>query len=272
MSSALIIVTEEEVANPNTIIQLKNEFAQYDVHQQLLERIEENAVQLPSGKYSRIHLSSGSLSGEVADRLYLALKEDGELSGISAPQNKPLLLIAGFTSAGNGRWTKKGLSGVEAAPLNRIKSASSTRNSSVPLFKRAPATEPITPPGNDEEEEGDIINEDDLIDDKYSTAAFSIPARCDPGPGKKRRRACKDCTCGLKEAEEAEVNSKRNDLVQLNNDELAEIDFTVPGKAVGGCGSCALGDAFRCDGCPYLGLPPFKPGEIVSIDQFGDDL
>ena len=94
-----------------------------------------------------------------------------------------------------------------------------------------------------------------------------LAPECRPKTGK-RRRACKDCTCGLAQRIEAEDQAKRSKadhiLAKIKSDELAEVDFTVQGK-VGSCGNCALGDAFRCDGCPYIGLPAFKPGEEVRL-------
>ena len=147
---------------------------------------------------------------------------------------------------------------------------------------------------SDDDLDKDIDSDDDLIDEntlldesdfvkpvvqrKFSQICFPrkailnistllIAPECRPKTGK-RRRACKDCTCGLAQKIAAEDASKRDEadqnLAKLQADDLAEVDFTVQGK-VGSCGNCALGDAFRCDGCPYVGLPAFKPGEEVRI-------
>ncbi|MCJ1311713.1 electron carrier [Agyrium rufum] len=131
--------------------------------------------------------------------------------------------------------------------------------------------------GFDSEDEGDkdeeeLIDEDTLLDESDFSRSIIQPPSCRPKPGK-RRRACKDCTCGLAQRMEAEDAAKRSkadsQLAKFQADELAEVDFTVQGK-VGSCGNCALGDAFRCDGCPYIGLPAFKVGEEVRI-SLGDE-
>ncbi|KAJ8122859.1 hypothetical protein ONZ43_g1053 [Nemania bipapillata] len=106
---------------------------------------------------------------------------------------------------------------------------------------------------------------------KLQPRILRTAAECVPKIGK-RRRACKDCTCGLAakiEAEDAARRAKGDadlNVLRLGADDLddLELDFTVKGK-VGSCGSCSLGDAFRCADCPYLGLPAFKPGEEVTI-------
>eukprot|EP00871_Galdieria_phlegrea_P001755 jgi/Galph1/2580/GphlegSOOS_G1234.1 len=75
------------------------------------------------------------------------------------------------------------------------------------------------------------------------------------------RKACANCTCGKAD------KLKEEKSLTLTKETLME---TQPTSS---CGNCYRGDAFRCASCPYLGLPPFKPGEkIVLGSQFTSDL
>ncbi|XP_058090337.1 anamorsin homolog isoform X2 [Magnolia sinica] len=95
----------------------------------------------------------------------------------------------------------------------------------------------------------DLIDEDSLLtDEDLKKPQLPLVGDCEVGS---TRKACKNCTCGRAEAEE-KVEKLGLTTEQLNNPQSA-------------CGSCGLGDAFRCNGCPYKGLPPFKLGEKVSL-------
>lgn len=111
------------------------------------------------------------------------------------------------------------------------------------------------------------------------------PEPCAPvnGGAPRRKKACKGCTCGLAELEEEELkngkvvlldgaqNGETMVVTQSEKERLLNAAKNAP-KATSSCGSCFLGDAFRCASCPYLGLPAFKPGEKVEIDFGMDDI
>lgn len=262
--------------------------------------------------------------------IHQSMREEGTLSG-DLPINQNLdAIMAGFIINEQGQWVKpKSMGETAAIPLRKKSTGNTTANKTkLPAFKKLSAPQTIvgltdtsasntdeendesnskrklkelkltyfSESDDDEEDDDDrIIDENNLISEVRGSNLI-VPKKCELPSGKKRRKACKDCTCGLKDLEEQEtsqqqtlqnsilnkmvtlanleaskIEEKMKDSVKFNDDELAEIDFTVEGKK-GGCGSCSLGDAFRCDGCPYLGLPPFKPGEVVSIDNFGEDI
>jgi len=108
---------------------------------------------------------------------------------------------------------------------------------------------------------------------------------CEPvnATAPRRKKACKGCSCGLAELEENErknakvvlldgsQNGEAREVDQAEKERLTQAAKAAP-KATSSCGSCFLGDAFRCASCPYLGLPAFKPGEKVEIDFGMDDL
>jgi hypothetical protein len=103
---------------------------------------------------------------------------------------------------------------------------------------------------NEYDNEDELIDEDALLDEedrkKPDPNSLKGPA-CGPESGKKK--ACKDCSCGY-----------ADELAGINNPKDTS-------TAKSSCGSCYLGDVFRCATCPYLGTPAFKPGEKVQLSD-----
>ncbi|BDA48156.1 Anamorsin homolog 2 [Coccomyxa sp. Obi] len=100
----------------------------------------------------------------------------------------------------------------------------------------------------DEEEEELLDDEELLTEEDLKRPEVPAVGDCEIGASKK---ACADCTCGRAEAEAAGIKA------QLTPDMLEN-----PQSA---CGSCGMGDAFRCATCPYRGLPKFEMGQKIEL-------
>lgn len=104
---------------------------------------------------------------------------------------------------------------------------------------------------------------------------------CEPANASapRRKKACKGCSCGLAEIEAEEAKSGK--VVLLDVDGAVEVGAgdtekerliaaaKAAPKATSSCGSCFLGDAFRCASCPYLGASSiFRRLVAVSCGSF----
>ncbi|CAJ2503040.1 Uu.00g104340.m01.CDS01 [Anthostomella pinea] len=276
---------------------------------QMLDRLSAGLVNLPDATYDLILVltdadgtraeSTSLLSRDVFAKIVATLKvagrvqaQDGSLVLGSETADAREALLAGLQPGADG-FTKADDDAGDAVPLkpgfgkNKKRSAAGPAVPSVTVHQAngkdtslnmvPPAAKPTGVGfvdfsddfGIPEDDDDELIDEDTLLTEEDLNRPLAIPAECVPKVGK-RRRACKDCTCGLAQKIAAEDKAKRNDAdakleaIKLGSEDLNEVDFTVQGKT-GSCGNCSLGDAFRCDGCPYIGLPAFKPGEEVTI-------
>lgn len=98
----------------------------------------------------------------------------------------------------------------------------------------------------------DLIDSDLLLNEEDLKKPDPTMLRASCADGEKKKKACKNCTCGLAQ--------------EIENEAVKKVADNTSKSA---CGNCYLGDAFRCSSCPYMGMPAFKPGEkIVLSDTF----
>uniref|UniRef100_A0ACD5WMD8 Uncharacterized protein n=1 Tax=Avena sativa TaxID=4498 RepID=A0ACD5WMD8_AVESA len=140
--------------------------------------------------------------------------------------------------------------GVQSVTIKSRKPSWSMGSSS-PLKKAIKQALPETEIDDDGDE---LIDKDSLLtQDDLKKLQRPVVGGCEMGATKKARKACKNCSCGRAEAEQ-KVEKLGLTAEQIDN-------------PVSACGSCGLGDAFRCGTCPYRGLAPFKLGQKVTLSN-----
>lgn len=99
-------------------------------------------------------------------------------------------------------------------------------------------------------ENNELLDEEE--EDIANVLADYRPKTLEPSDCSNKPRACKDCTCGR-----AEVEAKLGEEEAKKRLEAQ--------AAPSSCGSCYLGDAFRCATCPYAGQPAFDPSQKGTL-------
>ncbi|KAF7846206.1 hypothetical protein BT93_L4865 [Corymbia citriodora subsp. variegata] len=290
-------------SHPEKLSSIRSMHDRSHTDMQMLDRLSLGLVSLPSDTYDQIIIldspdnstteATNLLNRNVIALLTQTLRSNGQLTSQSGnfAQSSDIekeAILAGLTKTPTG-FTKQAIAQT-SVPLrlnrkpktdtNGTAKAAGGLNAGTTTMNtngKRPSVDLSLPAGvsidNGVDSDDELIDEDELLSEDDLKAPIKVPTECKPKA--KRRRACKDCTCGLAQRLEEEDRAKRDNAdsklrtLKLGQDELAEVDFTVEGK-VGSCGNCALGDAFRCDGCPYVGLPAFKPGEEVRL--LNDDI
>lgn len=104
-----------------------------------------------------------------------------------------------------------------------------------------------------DDDDDELIDEDEILgEEDVVIEAAPVESSC----GATAKKACANCTCGRAEGK------------------VTKLTKAMIANPQSGCGSCSLGDAFRCAGCPYRGLPAFEMGKKIELpsDFLVDDL
>ncbi|EFP80645.2 uncharacterized protein PGTG_06601 [Puccinia graminis f. sp. tritici CRL 75-36-700-3] len=266
------LITRFDNQGPSTIIE-----------KQLCDRISDGATSLSQSHFDAIHLvvdandlslaNSSHSPASFLDLIVRALKPLGQLTWST---QSGLSEIESTLKQSSVMADVQVVSGPNESQLVRAtKSASTTSNSvliSLPKKSIKASLWSFTTAQPEMIDDSSLLTEEDLK--KPSTMTTED---CNP---KKAKKACKNCTCGLRELELAQDNDLPAHLKapgsELPSQPTDPSKLVVNGSAktfTSSCGSCYLGDAFRCSSCPYLGMPAFEPGQQVKLTaEMGDDI
>ncbi|KAJ2909113.1 electron carrier [Coemansia aciculifera] len=267
----------------NSLVALAGSSGKVDFEQ--VDRIEAGEANLTSAQYdvaivSPIAPHTVEHSSKVLGQLLLALKPSGSLvltelvllntTDSSAEKSSTTrtksdleqqLKFAGFIETQCLVASAAGRVGVATAlaakPAYNVGAAAA-----LSFGKRAKKAWMLNVDSDDEaeiEDQDNLLQEEDLA--KPDAASLARPDGAAP-----KRKACKNCTCGLAEGKMIdEIDSeacKPTTATDKPKRQTRPVDVV---NVKSSCGNCSLGDAFRCASCPYLGQPAFKPGEKVVL-------
>ena len=195
----------------------------------------------PSGHHSLALLSALATVLTPNGKLIL-LPEDGS-SNTTADALKKNLILSGFINTED-----LSIDGAAAFGVVSYKPKWETGAKAAITFKPKSTTQNTWTLAPDDGEDDELVDEDELLTAEDLQRPAPATDDCEVGGGGGGRKACDNCSCGR--ADGGEVPKLTQEMIE---------------NPTSGCGSCSLGDAFRCGGCPYRGLPAFEMGKKIEL-------
>ncbi|GAA5922104.1 electron carrier DRE2 [Sporobolomyces koalae] len=295
--ATVLVVASQEAAQDGSYQALVSQLAiKGKVEMQMVDRIIEGATVLSPLQFSHISvlLPAVFVTGSLLALLEPSLAHGGtlEVRGGAAESDETLgelrlVGLAGVNKTDGGAILCTKAAANTSAPLSLKRPASdvtstplASSNGAVPLPTRTSRAAKaslwaFTTAATSSGAATPTIDESTLLTDADLERPTLVKREdCDV---KRTRKACKNCTCGLREILLDE--KEQDDLVQAGFE--AAPNVTAQSSSTAGarkiksgvtssCGNCYLGDAFRCGSCPYLGMPAFEPGQKVMVSGMDD--